>query len=60
MLVLETEIAIRASFISAFLEMLIILTPSTVLTDQHFKSFKKRLDSYPIYIEKISRNVLSK
>ena len=57
----KTEIAIRASFISAFCgKQVIILTPSTVLTDQHFKSFKKRLDSYPIYIEKISRNVSSK
>ena len=33
----KTEIAIRASFISAFCgKQVIILTPSTVLTDQHF------------------------
>ena len=57
----KTEIAIRASFISAFsCRQVIILTPSTVLTEQHFTSFKKRLDRYPINIQKISRNVSSK
>ena len=53
----KTEIAMRASFISALSgKQTIILSPSTVLTDQHFESFSKRFKNFPITIEKLSRN----
>jgi transcription-repair coupling factor (superfamily II helicase) len=53
----KTEIAMRASFISALSDkQTIILSPSTVLTDQHFESFSKRFKNFPITIEKLSRN----
>ncbi len=54
----KTEIAMRASFISALSnKQTIILSPSTVLTDQHFESFSKRFKNFPITIEKLSRNI---
>jgi len=53
----KTEIAMRASFISALSnKQTIILSPSTVLTDQHFESFSKRFKNFPVTIEKLSRN----
>ena len=53
----KTEIAMRASFISALSnKQTIILSPSTVLTDQHFESFSKRFKNFPITIDKLSRN----
>ena len=53
----KTEIAMRASFISAISnKQTIILSPSTVLTDQHFESFLKRFKNFPITIDKLSRN----
>ena len=53
----KTEIAMRAAFISSFSDkQTIILSPSTVLTDQHFESFTKRFKNFPITIKKLSRN----
>ena len=53
----KTEIAMRASYISALSnKQTIILSPSTVLTEQHFESFTKRFKNFPITIEKLSRN----
>jgi len=53
----KTEIAMRAAFISSLSDkQTIILSPSTVLTDQHFESFTKRFKNFPITIKKISRN----
>jgi len=53
----KTEIAMRASFISALSnKQTIILSPSTVLTEQHFESFSKRFKNFPITIDKLSRN----
>ena len=53
----KTEIAMRASYISALSnKQTIILSPSTVLTEQHFESFSKRFKNFPITIEKLSRN----
>ena len=46
----KTEIAMRASFISALSgKQTIILSPSTVLTDQHFESFSKRFKKFSYY-----------
>ena len=33
----------------------ILLCPSTILTNQHFKSFQNRFKTFPINIEKLSR-----
>ena len=53
----KTEIAMRAAFISSLSDkQTIILSPSTVLTDQHFESFTKRFENFPITIKKLSRN----
>ena len=53
----KTEIAMRAAFISSLSnKQTIILSPSTVLTDQHFDSFTKRFKNFPITIKKLSRN----
>ena len=53
----KTEIAMRAAFISSLSDkQTIILSPSTVLTDQHFESFTERFKNFPITIKKISRN----
>ena len=53
----KTEIAMRASFISAFSgKQTIILSPSTILTDQHFESFSNRFKNFAITITKLSRN----
>ena len=53
----KTEIAMRAAFISSLSDkQTIILSPSTVLTDQHFESFTKRFKNFPITIKKLSRN----
>jgi len=53
----KTEIAMRASFISALSnKQTIVLSPSTILTDQHFESFSERFKNFPITIDKLSRN----
>ncbi len=53
----KTEIAMRAAFISAFSDkQTIILSPSTVLTEQHYSSFIQRFKNFPVTIEKLSRN----
>ena len=53
----KTEIAMRAAFISAFSDkQTIILSPSTVLTEQHYSSFIQRYKNFPVTIEKLSRN----
>ena len=52
----KTEVAIRASFKSVMAgKQVVILAPTTILVMQHFNTFKKRFDSYPITIDMISR-----
>ena len=52
----KTEIAIRAAF-KAVMEgkQVALLAPTTVLVQQHFSTFSKRLSAYPINIEFLSR-----
>ena len=53
----KTEISMRAAFIAAYSnKQTIILSPSTVLTEQHFKSFSTRFKNFPVTIKKLSRN----
>ena len=52
----KTEVAIRAAF-KAVMEgkQVAVLTPTTVLAQQHFETFRQRMLDYPIRIEMLSR-----
>lgn len=52
----KTEVAIRAAF-KAVMEgkQTAILVPTTILAQQHYNTFKERIENYPITIEMISR-----
>ncbi len=52
----KTEIAIRAAFKAATDgKQTAVLVPTTILAFQHFRSFKKRLQDFPVTVEYISR-----
>jgi transcription-repair coupling factor (superfamily II helicase) len=52
----KTEVAIRASFKAVMAgRQVAMLVPTTVLAMQHFTTFKKRFEGYPIEIDMISR-----
>ncbi len=52
----KTEVAMRAAF-KAFLsgKQVAILSPITILADQHYRSFKERMDDFHVRIEMLSR-----
>ena len=52
----KTEVAMRATF-KAVMDgkQVLILTPTTVLAEQHFERFKERFKNYGINIESLSR-----
>ncbi len=52
----KTELAIRAAFKAAeFGKQVAVLVPTTVLAEQHERTFKARFSGYPFRIESISR-----
>jgi transcription-repair coupling factor (superfamily II helicase) len=52
----KTEVAMRAAFKAVQDgKQVAVLAPTTVLTFQHFESFKRRFSQFPITIEMISR-----
>lgn len=52
----KTEMAMRASFKAVeFGKQVAILVPTTVLAEQHYRSFRERMVNYPFVIESISR-----
>jgi transcription-repair coupling factor (superfamily II helicase) len=52
----KTEVAIRAAFKAVMdQKQVAILVPTTILADQHFKTFTDRMDEFPIRIEVLSR-----
>jgi transcription-repair coupling factor (superfamily II helicase) len=52
----KTEVALRAAFIAAMdARQVAVLTPTTVLAEQHWNNFRKRFKDYPIRIEMVSR-----
>ncbi|MFT6845263.1 MAG: transcription-repair coupling factor (superfamily II helicase), partial [Flavobacteriales bacterium] len=52
----KTEIAMRAAFKAvADSKQVAILVPTTVLSLQHFKSFKKRLEDFPCTVDYVNR-----
>jgi transcription-repair coupling factor (superfamily II helicase) len=52
----KTEVAIRAAFkVVMDGKQVAVLVPTTVLAQQHFATFKQRLDAFPVRIEVLSR-----
>ncbi|MDH4261658.1 MAG: transcription-repair coupling factor [Spirochaetia bacterium] len=52
----KTEVAIRAAFKAVMAGRQVgILCPTTILAFQHFNTFKKRFENYPVKIEMMSR-----
>src|SRR5215469_2838413 len=52
----KTEVAMRAAFKAVQDDKQVaVLTPTTVLSFQHFESFKKRFANFPVNVEMISR-----
>jgi transcription-repair coupling factor (superfamily II helicase) len=52
----KTEVAIRAAFkaVSGGRQA-VVITPTTVLAQQHFQTFRERMSEYPVTIELLSR-----
>ena len=52
----KTELAMRAAFKTAEAgRQAAVLVPTTVLAEQHYRTFKERLADYPVRVEMISR-----
>lgn len=52
----KTEIAVRAAFRAVMGgKQVAVLTPTTILAEQHFQTFKRRMEQYPIRIEVLNR-----
>ncbi|MCK5471590.1 transcription-repair coupling factor [Candidatus Gracilibacteria bacterium] len=52
----KTEVAMRAAFKAATSgKQVAFISPITILTDQHFKSFSKRLEGFDVTCEMLSR-----
>ncbi|GAB4342756.1 MAG: transcription-repair coupling factor [Calditrichia bacterium] len=52
----KTEIAVRAAF-KAVMEgkQVAVLVPTTILAQQHFRTFKQRMQNFPVNVEVLSR-----
>ncbi|MCC5935500.1 MAG: transcription-repair coupling factor [Balneolales bacterium] len=52
----KTEVAVRAAFKAALDgKQVALLVPTTILADQHYKTFKSRLDPFPVNVDLMSR-----
>jgi transcription-repair coupling factor (superfamily II helicase) len=52
----KTEMAMRAAFKAIeYGKQVAVLVPTTVLAEQHYRSFKERMANYPFRVESISR-----
>jgi transcription-repair coupling factor (superfamily II helicase) len=52
----KTEVALRASFRAAMEgKQVAILVPTTILAEQHFQTFSRRLREYPLRVEVLNR-----
>lgn len=52
----KTELAMRAAFKAIeYGKQVAVLVPTTVLAEQHYRSFRERMASYPFRIDSISR-----
>ena len=53
----KTEVAMRCAYICAYSnKQIVVITPSTILTDRHFNSFTKRFKNFPLSIKKLNRH----
>lgn len=52
----KTEVAVRAAFKAVMdQKQVAVLVPTTILADQHMKTFRERMKDFPVEIEAISR-----
>src|SRR5690606_18066002 len=52
----KTELAMRAAFKAVeYGKQVAVLVPTTVLAEQHYRSFRERMVNYPFTIDSISR-----
>ncbi|WP_353684719.1 transcription-repair coupling factor [Thermodesulfovibrio sp. 3907-1M] len=52
----KTEVAMRAAFRAVYDgKQVAVLVPTTLLCEQHYRTFKKRFEAFPIRIEYLSR-----
>ncbi len=52
----KTEVAVRAAFKSVLdHKQVAVLVPTTILAEQHAKTFMKRMENFPVKIEALSR-----
>jgi len=52
----KTEVAVRAAFKSVLDgRQVAVLVPTTILCEQHYRTFEERLGAYPVRIDKLSR-----
>lgn len=52
----KTEVAMRAAFKAVQSgKQVVLISPITILADQHYKSFKKRMDDFNVRVEMLSR-----
>lgn len=52
----KTEVALRAAFKAVMdQKQVAILVPTTILADQHAKTFQKRMEDFPVVVESLSR-----
>lgn len=57
----KTEVAIRAAFLAVMEgKQVAVLTPTTILAQQHMQTFRHRFRGYPVRIEMLSRFLTSK
>lgn len=57
----KTEVALRATFVAAMAgKQVAIVTPTTLLSRQHFKTFSQRFAGLPVNVVQLSRMVTAK
>ena len=57
----KTEVALRTAFVAAMSGIQVaVIAPTTLLARQHYKTFKERLEGWPIKVGQLSRLVTSK
>ena len=57
----KTEVAMKAAFVSVSSnKQVIVITPSTILCDQHYDSFLKRYINFGVTVKKLNRFVSAK
>jgi len=57
----KTEVALRAAFVTAMSgKQVAVVVPTTLLSRQHFKTFKERFAGWPIKVRQLSRMVPAK